>query len=69
MQLEFVAIRETQASRILPKKCPALRVFWILFEQARPLALTSNGVATATADLGRDALTVDARVRRSTPNL
>jgi len=33
MQLEFVAVRETQASRIFPKKRLALRVFLVLFEQ------------------------------------
>ena len=45
MHLEVVPVRETQASRILPKKDPALRVFLILLEPAPSLRPT--GAATA----------------------
>jgi len=32
MKLEFVAVRETQASRISSKETPRIRVFLILFD-------------------------------------
>jgi len=45
MQLEFIPIRERQASRILPKESLALRVFLIVFEPPLPLPFPSGANA------------------------